>query len=241
MSILDQITAVYSSAKYYKDHGSQKMVMFGINGEQIATSTISFQTQMNGKDQFDFSYTKLDQKGNQVIKGIIQKEEAKQKVYTQLEQANGDLQELNIPFKEAIAMHTGISNQLSYLVPSLIYGKELSGSQFYEGVEVQERECKKAGEQCIELAMNRKIRPKPFNIETFRAFAKENKIDEKYLAVLEKNEKVLSQMSQEVQEIEEQSRYYFRLEDLLLIRQEKTLQIGDNRTEIVTNYEPELS
>lgn len=242
MSKLDQIKTLYRSAIFYRDHGTQKLVMNSTIGYPNLASSITFQTEMKGKGQFHLSYTKLDGKGDIEMRGIIIKEQANAKAYSKIEYEKADLNhELYLSFKEAIAMHMGVSNQISYIVPSLIYGKELTGVQIYEGTELLETEVRIDGAPCVLLSVKKEIQPKPIDITSFKAFAKEHKLNEQYVATLEKNKERLQQLNQEAQVVEEYSRYYFRLRDLLLIKQEKTMQIGEHKYEFETHYKrPEL-
>ncbi len=238
MAFLDQIIARYKSATYYRDKGNQKVVRITKNNEIVVKSTTTFEITMDGKDEFILSYTKLDNRGKQLIKGLIQKNKDSQKVICRIEENDGRIEELRIFFKEAIAMHTGLSNGISYLVPSLIYGQELSGSQFYEGGQIEDRECNKNGETHFELTVSKVIQTEPVDIAPFKIFAEKNRLDEKYLAALEKNQKALMSMNQKINQV---SKFYFRLRDYLLIRQEKTMEIGDDKYLTETNYNPELS
>lgn len=244
MSKLDEIKALYSSAKSYRDHGTHVMMTSSFFGKLSVAYTLTFQTVLNGKGQFHFSYAKLNQRGDMVLKGLIIKEEANGKVYSKLEYGKTDLnlnQELNVSFKEAIAMHTGVSNQIAYIVPSLLYGKELAAAQIYEGKELRETEVQIEGIPCVQLFVKRDIQLKPFDLASFKGFAKEHKLNEEYVTTLEKNKENLHQLSQGAVEIQDNSRYYFRLRDLLLIKQEKTMQVGDHNCEFETNYHrPEL-
>lgn len=251
MSKLDQIRALYRSAKYYRDHGTQTVLTSSSFGNPSVTSTVTFQTSMNGKGQFNFRYTKLDQNGDLLRRGIIMKEEGKDKVYSKFEYGKLDLnQELSVSFKEAIAMHTGVSNHISYIVPSLIYDKELGATLFYEGLEVTETESQIKGQACVQLSVKNEIALKPLDkasskgsdIPSFKPYPRPSfkptegghKLNEQF--IFEKQKERLHQPSQSVSRIQDNSRYYFRMRDLLLIKQEKTLQTEYGKYEYETHY-----
>ena len=221
MKKTQEIIRSYKTLGFYKDKGDQVSTIISKAEDLTIKNKLTFETQFDRKGEFNFKYLRYNEQNEVELRGGIKYKGIWAATESIIEFAGGEPIQQEVSFNMAIASHTGISQKVSYIIPSLIYGNKLGGYLFYKNEENEEFECEIRDERCIGIKETRKIEekiPENTDLQRFKAYFKGQVIN-----------------------IAQESTYYFRWKDLRLIRVVEKRESANLDFESTINYYPEFN
>jgi len=239
MKKIEEIIKTYEELKIYRDTGKlNSTITDRIDGVETKKEII-FETEFDRQGYFKFKYSKLNKEKKIELNGLIIKENNHEETKSVIDSIGKETINQEMELKLAIASHTGISQKVSYIVPNLIFGKELASSLIYEGEENENFECKVNGEECLGIRVKREMETKT---PTKEELQKVMETLENQPALLENIKKLEDNLDKIIsQKFNVESTYYFRLKDNLLIKVEESNNSEKLNTKSVINYQPALN